>query len=389
MRRHALAPRPDWPERIARIGMDFDGADGALYWDESACFAFTTAEIDGLEALGADLMALVKEAVGLVIDRRLYAQLDIPAAYIPAIEASWRAGAPEIYARFDIAYDGRSPPKMLELNADTPTSLFEASVVQWHWLQDLHPEADQFNSIHEALVARWGALAAAWPSGTDMHFTCMVPQAEDETTTRYLMSTALEAGIGAKFIALGDIGWTEADKRFWDLENTPIDTLFKLYPWEWMLADPFGARLLAHPPARMVNPAWSMVAASKGLLPILWDLFPGHPHLLAASRDAADLAPYGRVVTKPLRGREGQNVEIREGAKILASTGGTMAGDGRVHQEWTPLFQSPGGFALLGLWMIGPECRGLGVREDASPITGNRSRFVPHLFGPTDDLPSR
>jgi len=93
---------------------------------------------------------------------------------------------------------------------------------------------------------------------------------------------------------------------------------------EWMLADPFGANLLAHPPRRMFNPAWAMVAASKGLLPILWDLFPGHPHLLAASRNAEDLKPYGRIVAKPLRGREGQNVEIREGERILASTGAPL-----------------------------------------------------------------
>ncbi|MGI4831146.1 MAG: glutathionylspermidine synthase family protein [Janthinobacterium lividum] len=35
---------------------------------------------------------------------------------------------------------------------------------------------------------------------------------------------------------------------------------------------------------------------------------------------------------------------------------------------------------VLGLWMIDQECCGMGIREDAGPITGNLSSFVPHLF---------
>ncbi len=388
MKRYALTPRPDWREKVEALGLDFYEIDGALYWDEAGCFTFTEQEIDGLEGVANELMGLVREAVAHVIDRRLYADLDIPAAYIPAIEKSWREGAPDIYARFDFAYDGTNPPKMLELNADTPTALFESAVVQWHWLQERFPNADQFNSVHETLVGRWGQIAANWPEGSELHFTCVAPHAEDEATTRYMMATALEAGLKAKFIRLGDIGWTDRDKRFWDLENVAIDRLFKLYPWEWMLADPFGAQLLANPPAMMFNPAWSMVAASKGLLPILWDMFPAHPHLLASFRDLKEIEPYGRFVGKPLRGREGQNIEIRDGTRVIANTGGPMSDDGRVWQEWTPMFEAPTGFAVLGLWMVDGACCGMGVREDKSPITGNASRFVPHLFGKTDILPN-
>jgi glutathionylspermidine synthase len=36
-----------------------------------------------------------------------------------------------LYGRFDLAYRGDGPPKLLEYNADTPTALFEAAVVQW------------------------------------------------------------------------------------------------------------------------------------------------------------------------------------------------------------------------------------------------------------------
>jgi len=93
------------------------------------------------------------------------------------------------------------------------------------------------------------------------------------------------------------------------------------------------------------------------------------------------------VVGKPLRGREGQNIEIREGATVLAATGGPMGDDGRVWQEYAPLFQGPTGHAVLGLWMIDGHCHGMGIREDSGPITGNVARFVPHIFGATDTLP--
>ena len=65
-----------------------------------------------------------------------------------------------MYGRFDLAYDGTTPPKLLEYNADTPTSLLEAAVIQWRWQQDMRPERDQFNSIHERLLADCGDYTA-------------------------------------------------------------------------------------------------------------------------------------------------------------------------------------------------------------------------------------
>ena len=49
-----------------------------------------------------------------------------------------------------------------------------------------------------------------------------------------------------------------------------------------------------------------MVLSNKGILAILWDLFPGHPNLLPAYLDE----PNGmfEYVKKPLLSREGANV---------------------------------------------------------------------------------
>lgn len=85
-----------------------------------------------------------------------------------AIVWSWNEEPPAIYGRFDLAYDGIHPPKLLEYNADTPTALLEASVVQWYWLQDVFPKDDQFNSIHEHLVAKWKELKDYVGRGSSM-----------------------------------------------------------------------------------------------------------------------------------------------------------------------------------------------------------------------------
>ena len=83
----------------------------------------------------------------------------------------------------------------MEYNADTPTSLLEAAVIQWHWLQEVNPAADQFNSIWEGLTRKWMALKEEgyFPSGR-IHFAC-VDSPEDYMTIAVLMDTATEAGI--------------------------------------------------------------------------------------------------------------------------------------------------------------------------------------------------
>ncbi len=129
---------------------------------------FTAAEVDTLEAAANELQTMCLAAAQHVIDKQRYAELAIPAAAVPLIEWAWDQEPPAVYGRFDIAWGGdgeRAAPKLLEYNADTPTALLEAAVVQWFWLRDVYPALDQFNSIHERLIAKWkdvqGYLTAA------------------------------------------------------------------------------------------------------------------------------------------------------------------------------------------------------------------------------------
>jgi glutathionylspermidine synthase len=190
MQRIAIDERPDWRRRAEQDGFLFHSINGEPYWDETAYYAFTLKEIeDDLEAPTAALEAMCRELVaGAVADERIFARLAIPERFWNFIAASWKRGDASLYGRFDLRYDGNGPAKLLEYNADTPTSVFETAVFQWGWLDDakkrqlIPRDADQFNSLHDRLIEGWRTLAspragtAAAPAvpAAKIHFTGMI-----------------------------------------------------------------------------------------------------------------------------------------------------------------------------------------------------------------------
>lgn len=375
MERLTLAPRRDWQRRVEVLGFDFHTLDD-VYWDERACYRLRADEVDELEAAAEELHRLCLQAVREIIDRDWFARLRIPALAVPAIRASWVQDAPSVYGRFDLAYDGTHAPKLLEYNADTPTALFEASVVQWQWLQDCFPQYDQFNSLHERLVERWRAVSGRLPLTARVYFACARDSAEDLTTVQYMRDVCMQAGFETAQLFIDDIGWDEVARRFVDGDGMPIAAWFKLYPWEWLWAEPF-APLLAQDSVRTIEPAWKLLLSNKGILPILWELFPGHPNLLPAYFAADSLG--ASYVRKPLYSREGANVRIVH-AGGADESGGAYGDTGFVYQAYAPLPCYDGNYPVIGAWIVGERAAGIGIREDRHIITQNSSRFVPHYF---------
>jgi glutathionylspermidine synthase len=363
-------PRPDWQSAVEARGLKWHTGQ-TPYWSEDAYYRFTTDQIETIERATNELHERCLEAVQHVIDEKRYAELKIPEHVIPLITKSWEEEPPSVYGRFDLAYDGKSPPKMLEYNADTPTSLLEVSVIQWDWLQALHPGADQFNSIHEKLVAYWQGvqddLVSSGPLGPVVHFAS-IDDLEDGMTAAYLAETAAQAGLQVKLLAMSDIGWDPRAREFCDREDVRLDTLFKLYPWEWGVGEA---------KTTMIEPAWKMVLSNKGILPILWEMFPGHGNLLPSYFDE----PNGmfEYVKKPLLSREGANVTVHTMKEHVESTG-EYGAEGFVFQELAPIPEFDGKRPVIGSWIIGQEAGGMGVRESDGWVTGNTSRFAPHLF---------
>jgi glutathionylspermidine synthase len=318
MQRTPQTPRPDWPQRLDGVGFRFHSIDehGVVqtpdpsrfpYWVENAAYCFNEDEIETLWAATREVHARCLEAVDHVIRHRLYASLAIPLEYEPFIRASWERRDPAVYGRFDLTLDEAGVPKFYEYNADTPTSLLESSIAQWFWKEDVQPRHDQFNSLHEALIERWRHLRAHYPHVRMLHFGCIFGSQEDVANVEYMMDTAVQAGWETKILDVRRIGVNRVD-QFFDEENQPIELMFKLYPWEWMVRESFGARLMASP-TRWVEPPWKMLLSNKAILPLLWQLFPDHPNLLRASFCAEDFAgqPHAR---KPFFSREGANVAL-------------------------------------------------------------------------------
>lgn len=406
MQRITMPERADWRELAKEVGFTFADMHGEPYWDETSAYQFTLRQIeDDLEDPATELHAMCREAAAQIVQSEdLLDKLGIPSAYHDLVADSWQQQHPEVYGRFDLVYDGSSPAKLLEYNADTPTSLYETASFQWSWLegqleaQVLRDGDDQFNGLHEALVERFRALFAP---DSDLHFAAHTASVEDYATVEAMGWAAREAGLGAHYTDLAKIGISD-EGQFLDDEDRVIGTLFKLYPWEEMLRDDY-AQHLAGSGCQFIEPPWKALLSNKGLLPVLWQMFEGHPNLLPAyfESDVAEaLAGRGRAttavassferardglargyVTKPLFSREGAAIRIVEnGAQVLASDDAGYGDHPRIVQAYAPLPTFDGFHPIIGAWIVGQACAGIGIREDRSRITQDLSRFKPHFI---------
>ncbi|GII91805.1 glutathionylspermidine synthase family protein [Sinosporangium siamense] len=382
MRRHRSTPREGWERIVESQGLAYHRTahpSGLTrpYWDESVHYTLSMDQVLDLEEQVEELHRMCLAAVEHIVTAGRFREFAVPEWAVPELIQSWERRDPHVYGRFDLRYDGSARPKLLEYNGDTPTSLLESSVVQWFWLKDTHPGDDQWNSIHERLIDRWRELSAVLPTGP-CHFawTAMDRTGEEAMTVAYMQETAEQAGLTTIAIAVEDLGFDGVNRRFVDLEGRVVRSLFKLYPWEWALADPFGELAVRHQPASTwIEPMWKMLLSNKALLAILWELYPDHPNLLPAYLDGPrDMTSY---IAKPLLGREGASMRIVS-PDHTSQTGGSYGAEGFVYQEFLPLPDFDGQRPVLGAWIVHDEAAGLGIRETAGLITDDTSSFVPH-----------
>ena len=377
MRRLRCNPRRDWQDQVAELGLVWHSVEGRPYWDESACYAFTSSEIDAIERATAELYDMFIAAGDHVLEHDLLGSFGIPDFCHEAIRRAWKAEPPALnYGRFDLGVSANGAIKLFEFNCDTPTSLLEAAVIQWNWKEAVFPRHDQFNSLHEKLVAKWRESAP--PRGSSpLHLThADDPSGEDAVTVAYMADTARAAGIDTELVEIGQVGWDSASRRFVDADDRFIDCIYHLYPWEWLVNETFGRELVESLETTLwIEPIWKMMWSNKAILAVLWELFPAHRLLLETAR----VPLKGDQVIKPLLAREGANVTIVRDGGAVAQTGVDYGHEGFVYQG---LFDLPGSGderPVIGSWIVDGEPAGVGIREDG-PITGNTARFVPHII---------
>lgn len=392
MERRTIEPRPVWQQTVEEQGLVYPLTrypDDSLrpYWDESAYYVFSLPEVEALEVVVEELHAMCLAAADHIVKNNRFADLGITDGRLAALVAeSWqrRDELPSIYGRFDLRYDGTGPAKMLEYNADTPTSLVEAASPQWFWMEERFPGADQWNSLHERLVEAWRRQAHLLPQGP-LHFAHSDGDelGEDLMTVAYLRETAQQAGIDTEALSVEQIGWDKLTGRFVDERLRFIRSCFKLYPWEWLTTDRFGPQVLdtldnggGTGSTCWIEPAWKMLLSNKALLAILWELNPDHPNLLPAYLDGPrELALTGGYVSKPLLGREGAGVTVHAPGHAPV-----VRQEACCYQALAPLPDFDGNRVVLGAWVVENESAGLGIRESSGLITDEYARFLPHVI---------
>ena len=390
MKRKTIAvPRKNWTSEMESVGFTYHTINGEKYWTEDAYYEFTAAQVEKIESVTRELSDMCFAAVQYVIDNNLYARLKLSPESAELVQRYWEADAPTLYGRFDLGWNGVGEPKMYEYNADTPTSLMEASIAQFYWKQAYFPEADQYNEIHEALVEQFRYIKSRLHADAILHVACVEESEEDKRTTHYIADAAREAGLFVKFINMGDIGHNDEYECFVDNDDERIEHMFKLYPWEWMEHEDFS-QFAFRDMKTWLEPVWKMVLSNKAILPILWEMYPNHPNLLEAYFDEegepkiVDALGNPSYVRKPIYSREGANIELHNGTDAMLQTEGQYGAEGHIIQQ---LYMLPNfgtaedpKYPVIGSWVVGDTPCGMGVREDNSPITKNTSHFLPHIF---------
>ncbi|PHI29282.1 glutathionylspermidine synthase family protein [Budvicia aquatica] len=383
MIRQSITERPNWRDVATDYGFQFHTMYGEPYWCEDAYYQFTLAQIEELENTTAEIHQMCLQVVERVANsEELLAKFHIPKHCWEFVQHSWKTQQPSLYSRLDLVYDGKSPAKLLENNADTPTSLYETAFFQWMWLEDqinaghLPQNADQFNSLQDKLIERFAEFKNQHGFSL-LHFACCQDTDEDRGTVQYLQDCANEAGLANQFLFMEEIGLGEKG-QFTDTQDQVISNLFKLYPWEFMFREIFSTKL-TDAGVRWLEPAWKSIISNKALLPLLWEMYPNHPNLLPAyfAGESHNLTHY---VTKPLFSREGANIQIIDNGQEVCKVDGPYGEEGMIIQQFQPMPRFNDSYTLIGSWLVDDEPAGIGLREDRSLITQDLSRYYPHII---------
>ena len=365
--------------------------DGSRYIADELV-SITDDEAEKFYEAANELYDMYVAAAKYVIDNDLFHELGIPFNLVNIIKASWENDVHwHIYGRFDLAggIDGK-PIKLIEFNADTPTSLFETAIIQWAMLKFNNiNEAKQFNNLYEALVENFKRLITLeedtskfdeYYEGWKILFSSIAGNNEDENTTRLLEAAARDAGFECGFAFVDEVGFDDDEGIFWNEKNW--EYWFKLIPWEMIAIDESDLALIIkniinNQKAIILNPAYTLLFQSKGIMKILWDLYPNHPLLLQSSFEPLKGK---KQVKKPFLAREGANVSIiNSDGNIEAQNGGEYDNGKFLYQEFAEFAKDSNGDSYQAGVFFAFEGCALGFRK-GKDIIDNYSKFVGHII---------
>lgn len=371
MKRIEIAPREGWQAIVETEGLTWHSEGGSVTWNERAAYQLSRTEARQLYQSASEMAVIYQQAAAHVIKRGLWTLIGLKEHEAKLITASWEKGEWSLHGRFDFLFDAEGCPKALEYNAETALSLVETAVIQKHWASEVMPDWSQFNELEES-------LATAWRESKFKHVHCSwrPRHAEIEGTMRYMAKLMRRSGIEVTLMALHRMGWDSRSHKFVDQDGQPITHCYKIYPWEWMLREPF-VRHVASAGCSFIEPPWRLLLGSKGILKVISDMFGDHPAVVACHNDSAKLG--STYVAKPLFGHEGHNVEIHRDGRIVESLSGEYSDEPKVYQSFVESARCNGFLPQFGVWMVQDKPAAICVRETSGSIISANSPFVPHV----------
>lgn len=378
--------------QLQKLGFTWHTDDDSSSYVSDELVVITDAEAEAYYEAANELYDMYAKAAQHVIDNNLFFELGIPFNLIEAVKKSWENDVHwHVYGRFDLAggVDGK-PIKLLEFNADTPTALFETALLQWALLKENNMDEDrQFNTVYEAISQNFKRLITLFDDtelfeerydGWKILFSSTHGHEEEEATTKLLQQMANDAGFDTGFEYLQDVKFDE--NGIYDRDENEYEYWFKLYPWEDMATDEPELTttitdIMLNQKAIIINPAYTLLFQSKGMLKILYDLFPNSPYLLKASFEPLKGIKH---VEKTVFGREGANVKIIEANGTISNEqDGNYGNHKKVFQEYTELPKDMNGAKYQAGVFFAYEACGVGFRKGGE-ILNNMSKFVGHVI---------
>ncbi|WP_345984899.1 glutathionylspermidine synthase family protein [Sulfurimonas sp. HSL-1656] len=379
-------------DTLEQLGFTWHTDSDGTHYVADELVLVSDAEAEAYYEAANTLYDMYVQAAEYVIENELFFDLGIPFNLVEPIKKSWENDVHwHVYGRFDLAggIDG-APIKLIEFNADTPTGLYESAVLQWALLKHNGlDEARQFNNIYEALLQNFRRLITLFDDPDDFEkfydgwkilFSSVEGNDEEEVTTKLLRQIATDAGFATGFEFLQNVRFD--DEGIFDASDTPYEYWFKLYPWEDIATDePELAVLLGnimqHQKAIILNPAYTLLFQSKGMMKILCDLFPDSPYLLQTSFEPLEGT---KQVEKRMFGREGANTKIiGSDGSVLHATEGPYGNYRPVYQAYAEFPQDRDGNRYQAGVFFAYEACGLGFRRGGE-ILDNMSKFVGHVL---------
>lgn len=377
MRRLPITPRPAWLADLVDSGMDcpvyvLESGAELTYWDESAAWELSSSDVGAIEGASEAVAAKCSEAVAFLLNGE-FGSLGLDPALLAACKKSFDDGFGELVWRMDMVLDQSGAVNLFALNCDSPTGILETSLTQWQWLEQVRPDRDQLNSLHERLVLRWPSLAQHFTLGP-LHVSTFANAPEPQMTVSYLAETATEAGISVVFTPIDQLGWDAVARRVVDQQHGVVSNVLKQYPWDDMVKEPFGQHVIdGSMSVRWAAPLWSWLASSPVMLAAL--------SAVGAPVVAQMHTPAGLVDWLALDAISGEQLAQRSTEQGLLDPP-PVSTESRpvVFVERCRLREDDGIYSHLAVFVVAGSCAGVGMFEHNGPAVGPRPRFVPHFI---------